>query len=151
LVIERFESELIVRGLEDDHRPIVGKVTSDIEAIDLRHLNIEQEHIWLVALDHRQGLDTVARLANHLDVRLLEQRGFEVDVAEDGAMAIDAVRATPYDLVLMDCQMPVLDGYEATRRIRGIEGPRGSVPIVAMTTNAMKGDRDKCLAAGMND
>jgi CheY-like chemotaxis protein len=51
----------------------------------------------------------------------------------------------------MDCQMPVLDGYEATRRIRGIEGPRGSVSIVAMTTNAMKGDRDKCLAAGMND
>ena len=105
----------------------------------------------------RQAMDVKALLVEDNPVNqiiattLLEQRGFEVDVAEDGAVAIDAVRATPYDLVLMDCQMPVLDGYEATRRIRGIEGPRGSVPIVAMTTNAMKGDRDKCLAAGMND
>jgi CheY-like chemotaxis protein len=80
----------------------------------------------------------------------LEDAEVEVDVAENGEMAIRMVQANAYDLVLMDMQMPVMDGIEATRAIRS--DPRfDSLPIIAMTANAMAADRDKCLEAGMND
>jgi signal transduction histidine kinase/CheY-like chemotaxis protein len=85
--------------------------------------------------------------------KLLDRLGLSCDTAKDGRVALDAVKRTRYDLVLMDCQMPELDGYEATREIRVREaisrGPR--MPIVAMTANAMAGDREKCFDAGMDD
>jgi two-component system sensor histidine kinase/response regulator len=91
-------------------------------------------------------------LANQKVARLmLEQFGCEVDVAANGLEAVERVSQGKYDLVFMDCQMPELDGYAATRRIRALPAPRGSVPIVAMTAHAMQGDREKCLYAGMNE
>jgi PAS domain S-box-containing protein len=81
---------------------------------------------------------------------LLEDIGIQVDLALNGQEALQRVRATSYDMVLMDMQMPVMDGLEATRAIRAMPG-RASLPIVAMTANAMNQDRDQCLAAGMND
>ncbi|MEW6304148.1 MAG: response regulator [Verrucomicrobiota bacterium] len=88
-------------------------------------------------------------------VRMLKQMGYEADTATNGVEAVEAVRGGRYDLVLMDVQMPELDGMEATRRIRAWEESdtnitKGTV-IVAMTANAMPGDREKCLAAGMDD
>ncbi len=83
-------------------------------------------------------------------VRMLEKLGCTVDSAEGGEESVRKVASTPYDVVLMDCQMPEVDGFEATRRIRELEGA-ASVPIIALTANAMRGDREKCLAAGMND
>ena len=80
---------------------------------------------------------------------ILRKRGFEVDVAGDGMRAIEALEERPYALILMDVQMPVLDGLETTRRIRA-DGRYESLPIVAMTAHAMSGDRERCLAAGMN-
>ena len=83
--------------------------------------------------------------------KLIKKLGYAVDMVMNGAEAIDAIARDDYDLVLMDCRMPELDGYEATRRIRNEEGESGRIPIIALTANAMKGDREKCLEAGMDD
>lgn len=86
---------------------------------------------------------------------LLEAEGLTIDIAENGKRAIEALvnsdHQKPYTVVLMDCQMPEMDGYEATRLIRaGEAGPQyKAVPIVALTANAMQGDRQKCADAGM--
>jgi signal transduction histidine kinase/CheY-like chemotaxis protein len=80
---------------------------------------------------------------------ILRKRGFEVDIAGDGMRAIEALEERPYALILMDVQMPVLDGLETTLRIRA-DARYESLPIVAMTAHAMSGDRERCLAAGMN-
>jgi len=85
-------------------------------------------------------------------VALLSQFHHEVTVTPDGQAAVDAYRRQPFDLILMDVQMPVLDGFAATRAIRQIERATGThTPIVAMTARAMKGDRERCLDAGMDD
>lgn len=89
-------------------------------------------------------------LNQQVALELLRQAGMRVDVAENGALAVDRVRVQPYDIVLMDLQMPVMDGLTATREIRRLPG-RAGLPIVAMTANAMAGDRERCLAAGMQD
>jgi CheY-like chemotaxis protein len=82
---------------------------------------------------------------------MLERAGCRVDMVEDGEQAVAAVQRTSYDLVLMDCQMPVVDGLEATRRIRSLHGPVSRTVIVALTANALAGDRDRCISAGMDD
>jgi PAS domain S-box-containing protein len=82
---------------------------------------------------------------------MLKKFGIEADVVATGVEALDALVGVSYDLVLMDCQMPEMDGYQATRRIRERERGSRRVPVVAMTANAMVGDRERCLEAGMDD
>jgi signal transduction histidine kinase/DNA-binding NarL/FixJ family response regulator len=82
---------------------------------------------------------------------LLEKRGHRVHVVADGAEAVEAARALVFDAVLLDIQMPVMDGYEAARRIRELPAPFGEAPIVALTAQAMPSDRQRALAAGMTD
>ncbi|MCH8497569.1 MAG: response regulator [Marinobacter sp.] len=81
---------------------------------------------------------------------MLKKLGHQVDIAENGERAVAAVTSQPYDIVLMDCQMPVMDGFEATRRIRAHDTLR-NLPIIAVTANVLEGDRDECITAGMND
>ncbi len=82
---------------------------------------------------------------------LLERFGCAVDIAANGAEAVQAVERGGYDLILMDCQMPEMDGFAATQAIRASHGGRESTPIVALTANALDGERQRCLAAGMDD
>ena len=82
---------------------------------------------------------------------ILKKLGHSVDVVGGGGEAVQALRERPYDVVFMDIEMPEINGIEATRRIRALAGPAGKVPIIAMTANVMKGDREKYLEAGLND
>jgi CheY-like chemotaxis protein/HPt (histidine-containing phosphotransfer) domain-containing protein len=86
-------------------------------------------------------------------VRYLERLGFRVDVAANGLEAVDACARLPYDLIFMDCQMPEMDGFEATAALRSSEASSGGrrIPIIALTAHAMAGERARCLAAGMDD
>ncbi len=83
--------------------------------------------------------------------KVLKNNGLTCDIAVNGSEALQAVTENNYDLVFMDCQMPVMDGYESTGRIRKFEGENKHTTIIAMTANAMEGDREKCLRAGMDD
>jgi signal transduction histidine kinase/DNA-binding NarL/FixJ family response regulator len=84
-------------------------------------------------------------------IEMLKSAGYAVDVADNGIEAVDAVQHQPYDVVLMDVHMPSMDGLDATRKIRELPAPRGRVPIVALTADAVAGVREQYLAAGMDD
>ena len=84
-------------------------------------------------------------------VRQLQRFGIEPQIVSNGSEAVDALATRDYDLVFMDCQMPEMDGYEATAAVRAREGTARHTPIVAMTANALEGDRDRCIRAGMDD
>ena len=87
-----------------------------------------------------------------LCVKLLEKWACKIDCVTDGAAALRAIERQPYDLVLMDCQMPEMDGYEAARALRLSEAGTGNhLPIIALTANALEEDRMRCLNAGMDD
>ena len=81
---------------------------------------------------------------------MLRSLGFTVSVDTDGAQAVRSAEGNEFEVILMDCRLPIIDGYEATRQIRQLPG-RGEVPIIALTANALQGDRETCLSAGMND
>lgn len=108
--------------------------TKRLSARNSRLLIVEDHHINRVVL-----------------MEMIKRLGVPADVATNGEEAIAAIRDGDYGMVLMDCQMPIMDGYEATKRIRALEGKKGNIPIVAVTANAMSDDRDRCVESGMDD
>ncbi|MFK7732686.1 MAG: EAL domain-containing protein [Pseudomonadales bacterium] len=119
-------------------------VQETVEQLDDKQL-IGKEPRLLVAEDNLINQEVV--------LGMLDQFSCTVDLVENGAEALQRRFDTEYDLVLMDCQMPVLDGYAATAQIRERESEQGlcSIPIIALTANVLKGDREKCISAGMSD
>ena len=135
--------DAVIRALDGEGRPS-GSESAVIpmpptDAADLARLH--GAHVLLVEDNE---------LNQQVALELLGAAGIHVDLAENGAQGVQRVQDGSYELVLMDLQMPVMDGLEATRRIRAMPG-RERLPILAMTANAMAGDRDRSLAAGMND
>ncbi len=112
-------------------------------AQDLNYQSLGNRYV-LVAED--------VELNQYLVRHIMESWGFTVDVVSNGREAVNKIQENKYDLVLMDIQMPEMDGMEATRAIRQLSDPvKAAIPIVALTANALKGDSEKYLAAGMND
>ncbi len=156
--------------LESCLATVMGQVPQNSDHLDpsliTRHTLLEAARRGsvriLIADDHRVN--------QQLAVHMVERLGYRADVVSNGQEAFEAVMRQPYDLVLMDCQMPDLDGYQATKKIRSREASpvkhessdkirdlnnellgRFRIPIIAMTANAMQGDREKCLEVGMDD
>jgi CheY-like chemotaxis protein len=117
--------------------PASGRAASDASAAAERSTRI------LIAEDNPVN--------QRVALRLVEKLGYSADTVSNGAQALIALSRTHYDLVLMDCMMPELDGFETTRQIRIRENGRDRLPVIAMTANAMKGDRERCLESGMDD
>jgi CheY-like chemotaxis protein len=124
----------VLRKVFQDRRAAREASEGDPEQLDFSGLR-------LLLVDDVAMNQDLARL-------ILSRKGFDIAVAANGQEAVDAVRAEPFDLVMMDMQMPVMDGCQATEVIRQFNR---KLPIIAMTANAMTGDKNKCLASGMND
>ncbi|MBX9654806.1 PAS domain-containing protein [bacterium] len=145
---------LMISNERIPNTPDIGCIdhsTSSIHSLEVDDsiMNSNGLHILIVE-DNEIGAEVA--------VELLKPSGFEITVAHNGAQAIELFRDNRFDLILMDCQLPILDGYKTTRIIRSIEVERRSrgcktppVPIVALTASAFRGDEERCRAAGMND
>ena len=137
-------------------KPVTASILMDavVESLGGRHrvlLPQGEEGLDLTPIKGRRILLVEDNLINQeVALELMRHAGLDVALAENGQQAVEMARTSPYDLILMDLQMPVMDGIAATEKIRKIPG-RGSVPILAMTANVFTEDREACLAAGMND
>jgi len=120
---------------------------------EARNLQLREEVESILRSEHGGSRILLAEdepISREIGVALVERVGMTVDTAQDGAQAVELAQARDYDLILMDVQLPVIDGLEATRRIRRLRAD-SDPPIVAVTANAFAEDRERCLAAGMDD
>ncbi len=132
-----------VGALEGPKAPLPARASGPITSELLSETRFRSRPRVLLAEDNEVN--------RRVAVRMLERLGCAVDVAVNGREALEAIAGADYRLVLMDCQMPHLDGYEATRRVRALEtGQESRLPIVALTAHAMPGDEERCRAAGMD-
>ena len=126
---------------------VLGRTEDQTPRIVTRHLISEQRKLGLRLL-----LAEDNPINQKLAIVLLQKAGYSIDAVDNGIQALEKVKTNQYTLVLMDVQMPDMDGFEATRQIRILEQSSGQhIPIIAMTAHAMAGDRERCIAAGMDD
>lgn len=137
----RFQVELLVPVSSREH--IRPDQTAGVSIYDDLRVDESERVRILVAEDN----PTNRKVAS----KMLERLGYDVTLVVNGEEAVAAVQAEEFSVVLMDCQMPILDGYAATQQIRALPDRLGSIPIVALTANAMDGDEMRCLVAGMSD
>ncbi len=147
--------DCLVTLLSDDYR---GSGANGKSIFITRHTLTEKEKIRVYKADDKKNKIRILLVDDNpvnqkLAIKLLTKFGFNTDSAMNGEDAVRKLETTTYDLVLMDVRMPLLDGYGATRIIRNVESNvlNHDIPIIAMTADAMKGDKEKCLDAGMND
>jgi CheY-like chemotaxis protein len=133
--IAGISSQLITRHTLAESRALKGNFEKKEEKFGQIHVLLVEDNI----------------VNQKLVKRNLEKMGLSVDVASNGVEALDMCKRWKYDLVFMDCQMPEMDGYEATAEIRRYENGSRHTPIIAMTAHTMKGDRERCIEAGMDD
>lgn len=136
-----FTAEFLKKGTDDDNQNICNE--SSQFSIRNDELELNKQYRLLLAEDNP--------INQKLAIKILDKYGYICDIASNGAEAIETFKTEAYDLILMDCQMPILDGYQATKEIRKIEDGKSHIPIIAMTASVLKGDMDKCLQAGMDD
>ncbi len=138
-------------------RPFAGDNCAKVDHIGIGKSNNGQRKATKPQEKAGHNVRLLVAEDNHVNQRvasaMIRRLGYQVDIVANGQETIEALRLIPYDLVLMDCQMPEMDGFEATRLIRRAESKvlNCSIPIIAMTASAMKGDKERCLSAGMND
>lgn len=136
---------------------VVGQGSTFTLEIPLPWRQVEVEEQAILAGTQDQGAGETVLLVEDNPVNqtvieaMLRSLGFQVQLVSDGLQALQAVREQAYAAILMDCRLPGLDGYATTRQIRAADGPNRDAPIIALTANALQGDRETCLAAGMND
>jgi PAS domain S-box-containing protein len=150
-------------------KPIVSKEIDIVEKVMAGSV-YEKAHDYLLETEKSENIEGVKEtkqesnsknlkillvddneINQQVTLGILDTMGYQSDIANNGLEALDALNQKSYDLIFMDCQMPEMDGYTATRKIRSSNKPYSKIPIIAMTANAMKGDKEKCLAAGMSD
>jgi CheY-like chemotaxis protein len=124
----------------NSYNKVVENKSEGIEEFTLQEKNI----LILLVEDNEVNRKLVTMQLSKLNIKL--------SLASNGEEAVDKFSKQEYSLILMDCQMPVMDGFETTKQIRAIEKEKGShIPIIAMTANSMEGDREKCIESGMDD
>ncbi|WP_316822392.1 response regulator [Pedobacter gandavensis] len=142
---------VVGRGSDFHFRMEFGKVTDEIK----RQTISSRSKFEPTVLQHGRGIKVLIVEDNPINqllvIKLLDNQGYEITVAENGRIALEQYEKQSFDIILMDLQMPELDGYETTRIIRKMEGDKGDIPIVAMTAHTIKGELEKCINIGMND
>ncbi|WP_316841624.1 response regulator [Pedobacter gandavensis] len=139
------------RGSDFQFRMDFGKVTDELKTQVMN----TRRRLQQTVIQNGKGIKVLIVEDNPINqllvIKLLENQGYEITVAGNGRIALEEYEKQAFDIILMDLQMPELDGYETTRIIRKMEGDKGDIPIVAMTAHTIKGELEKCVSIGMND